>query len=84
MLYIELGNIIKSHNKKLINSCNHRAHLCNYRKKEDCSLEGKCRPENAIYNYKVSTSGHADKAYLGTAEGNIKKKISVLSKIRHR
>ena len=36
------------------------------------------------YNYKVSTSGHADEAYIGTAETDIKKKISVLSKIRHR
>ena len=79
-----MGNIIKSHNKKLINSCNHHAHPCNYRKKEDCPLEGKCRTENVIYNYKVSTSGQADEAYIGTAEADIKKKISVLSKIRHR
>ena len=75
-----MGNIIKSHNKKLINSCNHYAHPCNYRKTEDCSLEGKCRTESAIYNYKVSTSGHADKAYLGTAEGNIKKRYPFFQK----
>ena len=45
-----LGNIIKSHNKKLINSSNRHEHPCNCRKKEDCSLEGKCRTENIIYN----------------------------------
>ena len=30
-----VGNIIKSHNKKLINSSNHHAQPCNFRKKED-------------------------------------------------
>ena len=38
------GNIIKSHNKKLINSNNHHEQSSNCRKKEDCPLE---RRENA-------------------------------------
>ena len=44
-----VGNIIKSHNKKLINSSNHHEQPCNCRKKEDCPLEGKCRTKNIIY-----------------------------------
>ena len=38
------------------------------RKKEDCPLERKCRTENIIYKYKLSTSGHPHKVYLQTAE----------------
>ena len=70
-----VGNIIKSHNKKLINSNNHHAQPCNCRKEEDCPLEGKCRTENIIYKcVVVSTPGHPDKVYLGTAEGDFKKR----------
>ena len=43
-------------------------------KKEDCRLEGKCRTENMIYKCIVSTCFHPDKAYLGTAEGEFKKR----------
>ena len=78
-----VGNIIKSHNKKLINSSNHHEQPCNCRKKEDCPLEGKCRTENIVYKCIASTSGPPDKLYLGTTEGDFKKyiTISVLSKI---
>ena len=70
-----MGNIIKSHNKKLINSSNHHAQPCNCRKKEDCPLGGsRCRTENIIYKCIVSTSGHPDKVYLGTVEGDLEKR----------
>ena len=62
-----VGNIIKSHNKKLVNSSNHHEQPCNCRKKEDCPFEGKCRTENIIYKCIVSTSGQPDQVYLGTA-----------------
>ena len=68
------GNIIKSHNKKLINSSNYDEQPCNCRKKEDYLLEGKCRTEKIIYICIASTSGHPDQVYLGTAEGDFKKR----------
>ena len=37
-------------------------------------MEGKCRTENIIYKCIASTSGHPDKVYLGTAEGDFKKR----------
>ena len=37
-------------------------------------MEGKCRNESITYKYIVSTSGHPDNAYLGTAEGDFKKR----------
>ena len=65
-----VGNITKPHNKKLISSSKHHAQPCNCRKKEDCPLEGKIRTKNIIYICILSTSGHSDKVYLGTAEGD--------------
>ena len=65
-------NIVNTHNKKLINSSSHHVQPCNCRKKEDFSLEGKCRTKNIIYKCIVSTSGHPDKAYLQTADGDFK------------
>ena len=73
-------NIIKSHNKKLISS---HEQPCNSRKKEDCLLEGKCRTENITYKCIASTSGHPDKVYLGTPEGDFITTL-VLSKMRHK
>ena len=69
-----MKNIIKSHKKKLINSSNHHERPCNSKKKEDCPFEGKTRTENIIYKCIVLTSGHPDKVYLGTAEGDSKKR----------
>ena len=69
-----VGNIIKSHDKKMNNSSIHHAQPCNCRKKEDCPSEGKCRTENITYKCIVSTSRHPDKAYLETAEGDFKKR----------
>ena len=56
--------------------------------KGDCPLEGKCRTENIIYKWIATTSGHPSNIYLGTAEGDLKKKdiitTSVLSIIKHK
>ena len=37
-------------------------------------MERKCRTENIIFKCIVSISGHPDKIYLGTAEGDFKKR----------
>ena len=68
------GNIIKSHNKKLVDSSKHHAQPCSCWKQEDCPLERKCRSENIIHKCIFSTSGDPDKVYLGTAEGYFKKR----------
>ena len=41
---------------------------------EDCPLEEKCRNENIINKCIVSTSGHPDKVYLGTAAEDFRKR----------
>ena len=70
-----LGNIIKSHNKKLISSNNQIMLPCNCRKKEECPLEGKCRANDMIYKCIVSATGFPNKVYLGTAKGEFKKQF---------
>ena len=69
-----VGNIIKSHNKKLINARIHHEQPYNCRKKEGSLLEEKCRTENIIFKCIASTSGHPYKVYLGTVEGDFKKR----------
>ena len=63
-----VGNIIISHKKNwLILATIMHSHETI---KKDCLLNRKRRTENIIYKYIVSASGHPDKAYLGTAEGD--------------
>ena len=66
-------NIIKLHNKKPISSNNHIILLCNCRRKEKCSLEGKCRVNNRVYKCIASATGFPNKVYLGDAQGEFKK-----------
>ena len=69
------GSIIKSRNKKLIYAENKETKDCSCRKKEECPLEGKCRSEDIIYKKCIVTAkGNPRKAYLGTAEGDIKQR----------
>ena len=69
-----VGNLIISHNKKLINSSTLHVQPWNCRKKEVRPLERKCRTENINYKSIVPTSGLPDKAYCGTAEKDFKKR----------
>ena len=68
-----MGSIIKSHNRKLVNAENKQTKDCNYRKKEECPLEGKCRFEDIIYKCVVAT-GDPRKVHLGPAEGDFKQR----------
>ena len=70
-----VANIIKSHNKKLISPSNQKKLSCNCRNKKECPLDGKCRSENIIYKCVATATGHLDKVYLGTAEGDFKQRF---------
>ena len=67
-----VSSIIKSHNKKLINTSMKNILSCNCRKKHECSLYGKCRAENIVYKCVASIDGYPNKVYLGTAEGDFR------------
>ena len=70
-----LGNIIKSYNKKLISSNNPILLPCNSRKKEECPLEEKCRVNDIISKCISSVSGFPNNVYLGTTPGEFKKMV---------
>ena len=46
----------------------------NCKNRKDCPLDGNCQTSDIIYKYIASTTVNPDKIYLGTAEGNFKKR----------
>ena len=60
-----IASIIKSHNKKLINTSIKNTLPCNCRKKHDCHLDGKCRAENIVYKCIASVDRYPNEVYLG-------------------
>ena len=70
-----VASIIKSHNKKLINTSIKNTLPCNCRKKHECPLYSKCRAENIVYKCVASVDGYPNKVYLGTAEGDFKQRF---------
>ena len=72
-----VASIIKSHNKKLINTSIRLKNTlsCKCRKKHECPLDGKCRAENIVYKCIASVHGYPNKVYLGTAEGDFKQRF---------
>ena len=71
---LNVASIIKSHNKKLINTSINNTLPCNCRKKYECLLDGKCRAENIVYKYIASVHAYPNKAYVGTA-GDFKQRF---------
>ena len=67
-------SIISSHSKKLIKNNAPNKNLCNCRTKSTCPLNGQCQSQDKIYKCTVSTPLNPDKVYLGTAEGDFKKR----------
>ena len=55
---------------------------CNCRKKEEWSLEGKCRSEDIIYKCVFTATGHPRKVYSGTAEGDFKQRYYTKSHLK--
>ena len=67
-----VASIIKSHNKKLINTSIKNTLPCNWGKKHECPLDGKCRAENIVYKCVASVRGYPNNVYLGNTESNLK------------
>ena len=63
-----VASIIKSCNKKLINTSIKDTMPCNCRKKHECPVDGKCRAENLVYKCDASVDEYSSKGYLSTAE----------------
>ena len=67
--------VISSHNMKLMKNNAPNTKSCNCRTKSKCLLSGQCQSQDIIYKCTVSsTSVNPDKVYLGTAEGDFKRR----------
>ena len=69
-----LSSIIKTHNKKVTREKITPRDQCNCKTRNDCPLDGNCHTGDIIYKCIASTTVNPDKIYLGTAEGNFKKR----------
>ena len=70
-----VASIIKSHNKKLINTSTKSTLPCNCRKKHEFPLDGKCRAKNIVYKCTAPLDRYPSKVYLGTTEGDFKQRF---------
>ena len=68
-------SIIKSHDKKLINTSIKNTLPYSCRKKHEYPLDGKCRAENIVRKCVASIRGYPKKVYLGAAEGDFKQRF---------
>ena len=72
--YLIIPSITKTHSKKVTNEKITPRDQCNCNYKTDCPLDGNCQTSDIIYKCIASTTVNPDKIYLGTAEGNFKKR----------
>ena len=71
-----MSSMIKSHNKNVINKDANESKSCNCREKSKCPLNDQCQFTGKIYKCTVLSSDKPNKVYLGTAEGDFKKRFS--------
>ena len=69
-----LSEIVRSHNKNVINGKTPTNLKCNCRNKSVYPVDGNCQQNDVIYKCIASTSVNPDKVYLRTAEGEFKKR----------
>ena len=70
-----LGSIKKSHNEKLISSNYEIILPSNWRRTEESPLEVISRANDVVYKRIASATGFLHKVYLGTAQGEFKKRF---------
>ena len=70
-----MSSVIKSYDKKVINKDVKELKPCNCRVKSECPLNGQCQVTDIIYKCTVLSPDKLKKVYLGTAEGDFKKRF---------
>ena len=67
-----MSQIIKGHNKKIVQKETQETLECNCRVKTDCPLNGDCRKESVIYKC-TATTCNSKNVYLGLTETEFEK-----------
>ena len=71
-----MPDMIKSHNKNIINKDVKELKPCNCRVKSGCPLNGQCQDNTyKLYKCTALSIDKQNKVYLGTAEGDFKKQF---------
>ena len=70
-----MSSMIKSHNKKVINKDVKESKSCNCRIKSECPLNVQCHVTDIIYKCTILSPDKPNNVYLGTAEGDFKKRL---------
>ena len=68
-------SMIKSYNKKLINTSIKNTLPCNCRKKYEHPLDRKCRADYTVYKCVALVDGYPNEVYLGTTDGDFKQRF---------
>ena len=66
-----MSQMIKGHNKNIVEKETQETLDCNYRVKTDCPLNGDCIKESVIYKYTATTSDRK-KVYFGLNEQQLR------------
>ena len=66
-----MSQIIKRHNKNIIQKETQETSYCNCRVKTDCPINGDCRKKSVIHKC-IATTCDSKKVYLGLTEGEFK------------
>ena len=68
-------SMIKSHNKKVINKNVKESRSCNCSVKSEYPLNGQCQVSDIMYKCTVLSPEKTNKVYLGTSDGDFKKRF---------
>ena len=72
-----MGSIISSHNKSILNKSNEPSFSCNCRVKADCPVENKCLTPNVIYQAEVTNNMNDEKMfYIGLTSNTFKERCT--------
>ena len=78
-----MGNIISSHNKKILkkqNETQERICNCRVKEKENCPMGGKCMLKNIVYqatvNPKQNTKSFKTETYIGLTSNTFKARLA--------
>ena len=79
---INMHSILNNHNRRLLDELNRNSGgpdevFCNYRRKGECTLGGRCNSKNVVYRAFIPTpieyNNDGERVYIGISAGNWKR-----------
>lgn len=64
-----MERLLDNHNNKLLEKDVQKKKKCNYRIKEECTLDGNCLIKDIVYKAKITNKDEI-KFYIGVAKGD--------------